>query len=168
MYATTWGNADPAKAALNYHSLSYLTYLRNFVEAVLKYTGAKKINIISHSMGVTLGRKVIKGGAGYDGGKYDLGPSLADKVETFIGISGGNWGLTACFGPGSVSPTCSPVNGFYPGISIGPIGLSKYLSDLNNKGGKESKYLFTIYSFADEVICCGDLVYGKLTTKIPN
>jgi len=36
--------------------------LRAFTEAVLNYTGAEKINVISHSMGVTLSRRVIKGG----------------------------------------------------------------------------------------------------------
>lgn len=44
------------------HSNEYLTYNRKFVEAVIEYTGAKKINIIGHSMGVTLGRGIIKGG----------------------------------------------------------------------------------------------------------
>lgn len=40
--------------------------LRAFVEAVIAYTGAPQVNIISHSMGVTLARKVIKGGSAQD------------------------------------------------------------------------------------------------------
>lgn len=36
------------------------------MEAVLAYTGAPRVNIIGHSMGVSLGRKVIKGGPALD------------------------------------------------------------------------------------------------------
>ncbi len=83
LYATTWGSADSNKAAFNYHSKEYLTYLRKFVEAVLAYTKSDKVNIVSHSMGVTLARKIIKGGEGHDslaGGSYNLGPPLTDRV----------------------------------------------------------------------------------------
>jgi hypothetical protein len=38
-------------------------HLRRWVEAVIGYTQATKVDIITHSMGVTLGRKVVKGGA---------------------------------------------------------------------------------------------------------
>jgi triacylglycerol lipase len=49
-------------------------------------------------MGVTLGRRVIKGGVVSEAeNPFDLGPSLASKVDTFIGIAGANWGLTTCF-----------------------------------------------------------------------
>ena len=89
LYITTWGNGNSLEAALRYHSKAYITYLRAFVEAVLKYTGKGKINIISHSMGVTLARKVIKGGSAYDaldGGDYEVGSSLSSSVDVFIGI----------------------------------------------------------------------------------
>ena len=64
----------------------------------MDYTKADKVNIVSHSMGVTLTRKIIKGGIAKDhkDGLYDLGPSLHLKVKTFVGIAGGNLGLTAC------------------------------------------------------------------------
>ena len=80
------------------HSEEYLTYLRAFVLAVLDYTGSEKVSIITHSMGVTLGRAVIKGGTfpDYYGSTFYLGDSIADRVDTFIGIAGGNWGLATC------------------------------------------------------------------------
>jgi triacylglycerol lipase len=62
MYTTTWGPADPNKASNNTHNKDYIMRIRAFVEAVIKYTGVPKVNIIGHSMGVTIGRKVIKGG----------------------------------------------------------------------------------------------------------
>jgi triacylglycerol esterase/lipase EstA (alpha/beta hydrolase family) len=50
-------------------------HLRKFVEAVINYTKAKQIIIISHSMGVTLARKIIKGGLTKDhaDGEYNVG-----------------------------------------------------------------------------------------------
>lgn len=77
-----------------------MTYVRKFVEAVLAYTKAPQVVIIGHSMGVTLGRKIIKGGNTLDHvqGNYSLGASLHDKVKLFVGIAGANFGLTSCYG----------------------------------------------------------------------
>lgn len=52
--------------------------MRNFIEAVLKYTKSEEIIVISHSMGVSLARKVIKGGSSEDHieGKYEIGKNL--------------------------------------------------------------------------------------------
>ena len=71
--------------------------MRLFVEAVLEYTGAPEIDIISHSMGVTYSRKVIKGGFVYSNEKpYYIGLALTERVNTFIGIAGRNWGSSDC------------------------------------------------------------------------
>ena len=74
---------------------------KSFIEAVKAYTGADKIDIVTHSMGVTIGRKAIKGGTGWDkaiNGSviYDLGPPL-QYIDTFVGIAGGNYGLFGCY-----------------------------------------------------------------------
>jgi len=48
--------------------------LRKFTEAVIAYTGAEKIDIIGHSMGVILGRRILKGGLVHeDEGDFNLG-----------------------------------------------------------------------------------------------
>ena len=44
------------------HTCSHLMYIRRFIDAVLLYTGAEKIDVISHSLGVPLTRKALKGG----------------------------------------------------------------------------------------------------------
>lgn len=62
LYAFTWGNANPYNASSNYHSKEFLQRIRVFIQAVKNYTGAQKVDVIGHSMGVTLGRKAIKGG----------------------------------------------------------------------------------------------------------
>ena len=137
LYTTTWGNANPDLAGSDYHSKQNVTYLRKFIEAVLTYTNSSKVVIIGHSMGVTLGRKVIKGGPVVDhlAGNYSLGSSIHDKVHAFIGIAGANFGLTACYGVSPDKyPTCNKVDGFYPGL-LASSAPSAFLNELNVEGG---------------------------------
>lgn len=167
MYITTWGPGDKTKAPDQTHSKEYLTYLRAFTEAVLAYTGAAKINVISHSMGVTLGRRIIKGGKVNAAAQpFFLGESLANKVDTFIGIAGATWGLTTCYLLPAYA-TCNALNGFYPGYAIGPMGMSSYLQDLNNDKIKEGDQVYSIFSTQDDLIGFGDIVWGRYTSVWP-
>lgn len=105
-------------------------------------------------MGVTLGRKIVKGGQVTDhiAGNYTIGPSLRDKVHAFIGIAGANYGLTACYGVSPDKyPTCNKVDGFYPGL-MASSSPSTYLNQLNVEGGPEGDGIFTIWSKYDNVI----------------
>lgn len=45
-----------------YHDCETVHRLRQFFNAVLQYTKATRLHIISHSMGVTLARKIVQGG----------------------------------------------------------------------------------------------------------
>lgn len=170
LYAFTWGNANINTAYLNYHSKTYLERVRVFIKAVKEYTGAQKVDVITHSMGVTLGRKAIKGGNAYDQnyGNYNLGSPL-NYIDTFVGIAGANKGLTSCYGAGSSSPTCNNSNGFYPGYLLwgtGPYGTSSLLTELNNNPTKEGDFVYSIWSSVDQVIGYGCIVYGKNTCRI--
>jgi triacylglycerol lipase len=173
LYATTWGPADPALSIYQYHSKAYLTKIRAFIQAVKAYTGAAKIDVIAHSMGVTLARKAILGGTAsdlMDGGDYDLGPPLTGIIDTFVGIAGANRGLVDCYLSGPTTPTCSDTNGFYPGYMIGlqgPLGVSQILRNINASSHYEGSYVYTIWSTVDEVIGYGCVVYGRYTTQIP-
>uniref|UniRef100_A0AC35F121 Lipase n=1 Tax=Panagrolaimus sp. PS1159 TaxID=55785 RepID=A0AC35F121_9BILA len=109
LYATSWGDANALNAASRTHDCPTLERWRKFLEAVIAYTNATKIDIISHSMGVTIGRKIVKGGKLVTSkGTCDLGPSLSGKVDTFVGLAGGNFGLCNCEGGDAlISATCN-------------------------------------------------------------
>lgn len=118
-------------------------------------------------MGVTLGRKVIKGGrVNSEENPFDLGPTLSGKVDVFVGIAGANWGLVTCYELPEYQ-TCNTLNGFYPGYAIGPLGLSKYLHELNEDAMKEGSYTYGLLSKFDDLIGFGDLVWGKYTSEWP-
>ena len=171
IYAFTWGDADAALTAYQYHSEENLKRVRAFFQAVLAYTGAAKIDVVAHSMGVTLARKAILGGSASDAlgdGSYNLGASLGGQVDTFLGISGANVGLTSCWYTGPSTPTCGATNGFYPGTSNGFIvtGRSAFLNDLLAKRG-EASYVASMWSSGDEVLGTGALVWGVNTARVP-
>lgn len=172
LYATTWGPANPAKATEQVHSWEYISRLRAFIEAVLAYTGADKIDLIAHSMGVTLARKAIKGGLTEDpntGQIRDLGPPLTQRIDSFVGIAGANLGLSSCFWSTWSYPTCSVELGFFPGYSLfGWVrGLSGFLTELNSTEGFEGEHRYSIWSRDDQVVGYGGLVYGRQTSRIP-
>ena len=137
--------------------------MRAFVEAVIAYTGAEKVDIISHSMGVTLARRIIKGGY-VSSDNINVGDALTDKVDTFLGIAGGNYGLATCYGPSELLfPCCNDKNGFYPGL-YKDHGLADYLDELNQDGTREGNYIVSMLSTYDDVIMFGDLVFGRYTS----
>ncbi len=172
LYATTWGPANAAMSPYQYHSKQNVMKVRKFIEAVKAYTGASKVDIITHSMGVTLARKAILGGwanDAADGGDYYVGEPLTSSVDTFVGIAGANLGLTSCYLSGPSTPTCGATNGLYPGYLYwgSVIGRSAYLNDLRSKSGYEGAYRYSIYSTADEIIGYDGIVYGEYTSRIP-
>jgi hypothetical protein len=141
--------------------------IRTFVEAVLSYTNATQVNIIGHSMGVSIGRKIVKGGSAEDEkeGIYNVGNNLTSRVKSFIGLAGGNLGLSACMGQ-VLLPTCSSIDGFDPG-STPTSGPSKFLSEINNSTIKEGLNAYTIWSKYDDLVLNECVVWGKITSRIP-
>jgi triacylglycerol esterase/lipase EstA (alpha/beta hydrolase family) len=126
LYGSMWGFADVPHQKQHYHQRENVMYIRTFIDAVLEYTGAPQIDMIAHSMGVTYARRVLKGGTvkaydrrtrGTDHDLYYIGEPLNDKVNTFIGIAGSNWGNKHCTEEPYkyIWARCNKLSGIWPG-----------------------------------------------------
>uniref|UniRef100_A0AC35TLT1 LIPaSe related n=1 Tax=Rhabditophanes sp. KR3021 TaxID=114890 RepID=A0AC35TLT1_9BILA len=184
LYSTTWGDTWGSGNMLDsyniMHTCGNLISLRKFFEAVLKYTKARKIDVIAHSVGVMFARKVIKGGTliGTDG-NCTLGPPLTGRIDTFLGISGPNYGLCLC--QMAIGAQCNPIDGIYPGytcddqmLCMYPSGdckqknYSTFLENLNKDPTREGDHVYAMWSDVDEVLAYKGLTWGKPTSRIPN
>lgn len=172
LYCTSYGSGSSLTASTNYHSKEFIMRIRKMVEAVKAYTGADKVDIIGHSMGVTLARKAIKGGWAADslaGGDYYIGSAFTTSVDTFIGIAGANQGLVSCYLAGPTTPTCGTTNGFYPGYMWwGTIfEQSDFLKELNQGSGYEGTHRYSLWSSVDQVVTGACIVWFKNTCQVP-
>jgi len=153
LYGTTWGPGDPGLARRQSHDRVRVRHLRRFIEAVLAYTEWPRLNLVAHSMGVTLARKAVLGGRLLDErGWSDVGPSLASRVSTFVGIAGANQGL----GVARRNPLVrvwNPINGFFPGFDspLGPVAQSRFLLDVNRRE-REGARVYSIWSRSDGIV----------------
>ena len=113
LFGINWLSESERKAPqFNYHRPEKAEMLRSFIAEVLDYTGQEQVDIVAHSLGVTVALHAIET------------DEAAPLVRRFIGIAGGLRGLTACFSVGyanALAPTCGSENvfdsdifGFYP------------------------------------------------------
>jgi pimeloyl-ACP methyl ester carboxylesterase len=148
-----------SKVGKNFHQPPKYRIIRDFIKAVKIYTGKSKVDIVSHSLGVTQTLAAIK--------VHKLGGS----VRRFVNIAGGLKGLYSCYAVGfanPLAPTCGSQNivdgnvfGFFP---EGFYGIVWVRNDWTGSGTPNSlrqapKYrtktrFYTITSsFKDEVAC---------------
>jgi len=92
--------------------------LCRFVEAVQAYTGSAQVDIVAHSLGVTIARRLMT-----------LYPGLARDVVAFVGIAGANHGTTVCRGLDTTYYGCNEIA---PGTS--------WLAALNGPDGSRETY----------------------------
>ena len=145
IFRPDWGSKTCA--ACNNHSGSEETPVRNAISDAIAHSCSGKIDVIGHSMGVTLAAKQI----------IDLG--VSDNVDSFVSIAAGYRGLWLC--------------GFYPfnvpTSTCGSSGLSVNSPLVNSlKGKKLAQRTYTIKSWLDEIVCATGIctVGGKHSSQI--
>ena len=89
-----------------------------FIEAVQWYTGSRRVDIVTHSLGVTIVRELMR-----------LYPSLAKDVVAFVGIAGANHGTSVCRGLETSWYGCNEIA---PG--------TPWLARLDGPGGRSETY----------------------------
>jgi pimeloyl-ACP methyl ester carboxylesterase len=139
----------------NYHELKKMRLKKDYIKAVLKNTGQNQVDIVSHSLGVTLALETLH--------RFQL----FNSVRKFISIAGAMQGLQSCSSKGSIVPTaktCSAVLnkknfefGFWPDLAS---GISNPRMGISNNGfvNFPSLYPATLFytisaGLSDEVIC---------------
>lgn len=130
IYTPDWGLKSCASC--NNHSGSEETPVRNAINNAIINSCTGKIDVIGHSMGVTLAAQQIDKLA------------VASYVDTFVGIAGAMRGLWSCgVYPYNVwNSTC----GYY-GLSVqSPFLDSLYGVPLGNK-------VYSIKSYIDQIVC---------------
>src|SRR5262249_22453957 len=75
---------EQASEPLNYHTATKAARIRDFINAVKAYTGQPKVNILAHSMGVTVALHGIAFG------------NLWGSIDTLVNVAGGLRGLSSC------------------------------------------------------------------------
>lgn len=144
LYLPNWGSKINAGA--NDHGSANTNPVKSSMQSALAASCTGKIDVIGHSMGVTLAMKAIN----------EL--AYAGKVNTFVGVAGAQHGLNSCgVYPFNVfSATCGS-----NGLSIdSPLIVSV-------RGKRYGAKMYSIKSWIDEVVCYGSCyVYGAHTSNI--
>jgi pimeloyl-ACP methyl ester carboxylesterase len=145
IFLPDWGSKTCP--ACNDHSGSEEIPVANALNSAIASSCTGRIDVIGHSMGVTLAaREIIKLG-------------LANKVESFVGIAGGYRGLWSC--------GMYPFN--VPAATCGSNGLSVSSPLLNGLYAKRlAAREYSIKSYIDEIVCSTGtcLVYGVHSSSI--
>ena len=130
IFRPSWGSKSCP--ACNDHNGSEETPVRNAINSAIASSCTGKIDVIGHSMGVTLAAREID--------RY----GLASKVQTFVGIAGANRGLWTCGTyPWNVwTSTCG-----YWGLSVN----SPFLNSI--AGHSFGARMYSIKSWSDQIVC---------------
>lgn len=144
LYRPSWGSKTCA--ACNDHGSGNVNPVKTALQQAKAASCTGKIDVIGHSMGVTLAMKAINELA-YSG-----------SVDAFVGIAGAQHGLNSCgvYPYNVLTSTCGA-----NGLSIN----SPLINSVRNK--RYASRMYSIKSFFDEVVCYGSCyVYGSHTSNI--
>jgi Lipase (class 2) len=155
---TYLSTSDQAAQQLNFHTSTKAARIRDFIKAVKAYTGKSKVNILAHSMGVTVALHGVTFG------------SLWGSIDTFVNVAGGLKGLSSCLSVGFANPlfpTCGSQNvfdsntfGFWPdgaaGASNPRTGTSASVGFRREPERRTAVRFFTISGGSADAIVGGD------------
>lgn len=102
---TYLSGAEQDSAERNYHRPDKYKIINGFIKAVKAYTGKDQVDIVTHSLGVSMTMAALK---------HDDSWS---SVRRFVNIAGGIRGLNSCLYVGFanvLAPTCGSQNAFDP------------------------------------------------------
>ena len=138
IYRPNWGSAC---VACNNHSGSEEVPVRNAILDAYASSCSGHVDVIGHSMGVSLAIKQI------------IALGLENDVNDFVGIAGAVRGLKSCgYYPYNVwTSTCG-----YWGLSVG----SPFLNSIYNKSFAHQVY--SIKSWNDQIVCYGGCTVGGI------
>ncbi len=144
LYLPNWGSKT--NAGSNDHGAANTSVVKSSLTAAYASSCTGKIDVIGHSMGVTLAMKAIN----------ELG--YAGRVNSFISVAGAQHGLNSC--------------GVYPfnvqSATCGSNGLSIDSPLIQSVRGKRyGAKMYSLKSWIDEIVCIGSCyVYGWHTSNI--
>lgn len=144
LYLPNWGSKT--NAGSNDHGTTNTSVVKNSIMAAYTNSCTGKIDVIGHSMGVTLAMKAIN----------ELG--YAGRVNSFVSVAGAQHGLNSCgVYPWNVSNDTCGANG----LSID----SPLIKSV--RGKRYGAKMYSIKSWIDEIICIGSCyVYGSHTSNV--
>uniref|UniRef100_A0A0N4ZQU7 Lipase EstA/Esterase EstB family-containing protein n=1 Tax=Parastrongyloides trichosuri TaxID=131310 RepID=A0A0N4ZQU7_PARTI len=189
MYAFTYGDRNMDNAGNREMNCFVTKQFNKFIQSVLLYTNVDKVDVVGHSMGVSILRKAILGENinGKNENCENL-PSLVNNIRNFVSISSANYGMCACTKSVSLfMKACGLDFGFYSGSKSentkdksNICGLYRYndgdgrtedystfLKSINDKNIKEGERILSIWSENDEVLGNGNYVWGRKTSLHP-
>jgi triacylglycerol lipase len=144
IYRPSWGSKT--NAGSNDHNAANTSVVKDSMTAAFASSCTGKIDVIGHSMGVTLAMKAIN----------ELG--YAGKVNSFVSVAGAQHGMNSCgvYPFNVLTATCGS-----NGLSIdSPLIVSV-------RGKRYGAKMYSIKSWIDEVVCAGSCyVYGWHTSNI--
>lgn len=144
LFLPNWGSKTSPGS--NDHGSTNTAVVKNSITAAYSSSCTGKVDVIGHSMGVTLAMKAIN----------ELG--YAGRVNSFIGVAGAQRGLNSC--------------GVYPwnvaNATCGANGLSIDSPLVQSLRGKRyGAKMYSIKSWIDEIVCIGSCyVYGAHTSNV--
>lgn len=106
---TYLSSSEQGSPQYNYHSSSKYSIIKTFIDKVKAYTGKSQVDIVAHSMGVSMSLATLQ----YYGNW--------SSVRKFVNLAGGIRGLYSCYYTGygnAYAPTCGSQN-YYDSYTFG-------------------------------------------------